>query len=122
MRRSEDARWQWIGAAVLVAVVFPFLIGLSHDLARSYTITPDADLIFLGQALRLGDGLGQTYHDHTGHAYILILYAWLKVWAFFGLGIESYRAIIAPRLPQRLLSFYSENRFSGTTTRLTTVD
>jgi hypothetical protein len=85
MQRSEDVRWQWIGAALLVAVVFPFLIGLSHDLVRSYTITPDADLIFLGQALRLGDGLGQTYHDHTGHAYILILYAWLKVWAFFGL-------------------------------------
>ncbi|MDB9704542.1 hypothetical protein OAA86_10780 [Rhodospirillales bacterium] len=59
MRRSEDVRWQWIGAAVLVAVVFPFLIGLSHDLVRSYTITPDADLIFLGQALPHHDSQGE---------------------------------------------------------------
>ena len=85
---------------VLAPVAMPFMIALSHDLQRSYTITPDADLIFLGQALRLGDGLEQSYFDHTGHAYIVILYGWLKFWSFFGLipGPSQAAAIATPNI------------------------
>ncbi len=70
---------------VLTICLLPLFIGLAHDILRPYALTPDADLIYLGQALRLGDGKGQTYFDHTGHSYILLLFSWLRFWAFCGL-------------------------------------
>ena len=57
----------------LLICLLPLLIGLTHDIYRTYTITPDADLIYLGQVLRLADGLNQTYFDHTGHNHFLDL-------------------------------------------------
>ena len=57
----------------LLICLLPLLIGLTHDIYRPYTITPDADLIYLGQVLRLADGLNQTYFDHTGHNHFLDL-------------------------------------------------
>ena len=69
----------------LLICLLPLLIGLAHNIYRPYTITPDADLIYLGQVLRLADGLDQTYFDHTGHSYILALFCWLKFWSIFEL-------------------------------------
>ena len=69
----------------LLICLLPLLIGLAHDIERTYTTTPDADLIYLGQVLRLADGLSQTYFDHTGHSYILVLFCWLKFLSIFGL-------------------------------------
>jgi hypothetical protein len=89
---DKPNKWE----VIFTAIIIPVVLALSHDITRPYAITPDADLIYLGQALRLGDGLEQTYFDHTGHAYILVLYAWLKLCAILGaIPMPSEAAAVA---------------------------
>ncbi|MBX9634108.1 MAG: hypothetical protein K2X44_03920, partial [Magnetospirillum sp.] len=41
---------------VALAALIPLVIGLWHGLNRPYAITPDADIIYMGEALRSLDG------------------------------------------------------------------
>ncbi len=64
------------------AALVPVLVAIWHDPGRSWTLTPDADLIYLGEALRGLDGRPYAYADHPGYTYTLILAAWLKLLSF----------------------------------------
>jgi hypothetical protein len=68
--------------AMLFGIVIAF--ALYHDITRPYTTTPDADLVYVYQALLINDGLRQAYHDHTGYTYFLILASWTKILAWLG--------------------------------------
>lgn len=76
-----------------VALAAPIAVSLWHDVFRSYLTTPDADVIYIAQALHMADGLSQTYFDHPAYFYILALQAWLKLFAFLGLAPEPSLAL-----------------------------
>jgi hypothetical protein len=85
---------------LMLAIVTPLIIALAHDIARPYTVTPDADIIYMGEALRALDGRPYLYTDHPGYSYTLALTGWLKLLSVFhvipkaGLG----EAIAAPSI------------------------
>lgn len=73
-----------IGAAVVVAALAA-LAPVVHGIGRFALETPDADLIFIYEALAAGSGLAQEYFDHTGYLYFQLLAAWLKLLSALGM-------------------------------------
>lgn len=69
---------------MVAACLMPLAVAAHHGIDRPFSDVPDADLIYLGQALRLADGLRQTYFDHTGYVYILLLEAWIRLASMLG--------------------------------------
>ncbi len=67
---------------VAVAVSWP---ALHHDLFRPITTTADPDIVYIYQVLLLSDGLPQSYFDHTGYIYFVILTFWFKLLHLIGL-------------------------------------
>ena len=48
-------------------------IALYRGIYAPFTSVSDADSIYVAQALMFNSGLPQTYFDHTGYIYILVL-------------------------------------------------
>ncbi len=83
---SKDKTLLLLVTGTVLAIAYPIFIANWHDISRSYTITPDADLVYLAQALRFVDSLPQTYFDHPAHTYIMGLGMWLKAAFWIGLS------------------------------------
>jgi hypothetical protein len=87
-------------ALMILAVSMPLVIGLAHGINRPYTVTPDADIIYMGEALRALDGRPYYYTDHPGYTYTVVLTAWLKLMSVFHIipkpGLSE--AIAAPSI------------------------
>lgn len=50
-----------------------------NHIGAPYLAISDADLVYVGQAILLNSGLEQTYFDHTGYFYMLLLSFWFKL-------------------------------------------
>ncbi len=86
MRRSAYFGPFFVGLLCLI----PVLIAIYHGPFRSYITTPDTDIVFVSEALRLNDNLPQQDIAHTGYIYFLLLAWWFKLLQAFNL-IEASR-------------------------------
>lgn len=68
---------RFVIAAGLFAI--PVLTAWFHDFHRFYITTPDSDIVFLYEALRLNAGLPQSLADHPGYTQYVLLAWWLKL-------------------------------------------
>jgi len=68
----------------VLSLVFIGLFIYWRNIFALYSSISDADSIYSGQAILFNSGLKQTYTDHTGYFYILLLSWWHKVAYFFG--------------------------------------
>lgn len=81
----DEKRAAWLfPAALALAAAIPLLVAAWHGLGRPYFTTPDADIIYTGEALRALDGRLHLYTDHPAYTYALALAAWLKALSLAG--------------------------------------
>jgi len=78
---------------VFLAVAYPIFLALWHDISRSYTITPDADLVYISEALRYVEGLPQISFGHPAYTYSIGLGVGLQLLSLFGLVPEPSHSI-----------------------------
>lgn len=76
---TADSEARYWAPLVVLAAIIPVIVALAHGIGRPYTVTPDADIIYMGEALRAFDGRPYFYTDHPGYIYTLALTAWLKL-------------------------------------------
>jgi hypothetical protein len=71
--------------ALAACLAVPLAAALLYRLGRPYPFSADQDLVFVYEALRLGQGLPQQYLDHTGYLCFLLLSLWFKALNAVGL-------------------------------------
>lgn len=102
--------------AALMIAALPLAVALWHNPWRGFFITPDADIIYVGEALRFAQGLPQNYNDHPGYLHILLLSIWLKLGAFLGwlppAGVTA--AATAPDIDAYMQSMVQAGRWYST--------
>ncbi|ARJ65933.1 hypothetical protein WV31_09835 [Magnetospirillum sp. ME-1] len=76
---NADVDRRLTASLVALAVSIPVIISLAQGIGRPYTLTPDADIIYVGEVLRSFDGRPYFYSDHPGYTYTLALSVWLKL-------------------------------------------
>jgi len=70
---------------ITILIIITTVVASGHGFFREISSASDQDFILIYNALRMNDGLPQTYFDHTGYTYFLILSQWFEALNLFNI-------------------------------------
>ena len=79
VRLLRSPKWVFVLARVLLVCAVPIFIFLYHDPNRHYLWTPDADIQFVYEAMRINSGLATVMTAYVGYGLFFLLAEWFQL-------------------------------------------
>ncbi len=85
VRLLRSPKWVFVVARIFLVCAVPIFIFLYHDPNRHYLWTPDADIQFVYEAMRINSGLASSLAAYVGYGLIFLFAEWFQLLNVFGL-------------------------------------